>query len=274
MLRKLAAKFFQTPRQDQVVEFGLPSNDWDQVKKAAGSYSHEAILRRVATSTRAVVEGRAKAERDGVLFPVKQIPLSLLAGLRLCSLQKSRLHVLDFGGALGSTYRQCVGELSPHSIGKWVVVEQPHFVELGRREFEDGVLAFSYSLSNALKDYQIDVVIFSGVLEYVDDSLDLLKLVKYADVKAVFIDRTPAHNGLDDMFTIQKISKEIYGVPVSYPVRIYAFRKLVTDLERLFGRIYILNASFDPEMRMGDVKVNFHFFSNIQIVSTLNSIAE
>ena len=78
-------------------------------------------------------------ERDGVVFDQPDYNFPLLACLlRVATESGNRLRVLDFGGSLGSTYFQCRPFLGGVSELRWTVVEQPQFVECGRREFEDG----------------------------------------------------------------------------------------------------------------------------------------
>ena len=59
-----------------------------------------------------------------------------------------RLEVVDFGGALGSTWWQHREELSALGLRRWVVVEQPQFIEAGR-EFAGEILGFAPTLAAA-----------------------------------------------------------------------------------------------------------------------------
>src|SRR3546814_11444165 len=59
-----------------------------------------------------------------------------------------RLDVIDFGGSLGSTYRQCRPLLDAVQHLQWHVVAQPHFVEAGRQEVETDELHFWNDISD------------------------------------------------------------------------------------------------------------------------------
>src|SRR3546814_8173546 len=115
----------------------------------SSGYSESAILDRVRTATRAVVAGEAAYERDSVLFDKADYPFALITALlRAAASADMRLDVIDFGGSLGSTYRQCRPLLDAVQHLQWHVVEQPHFVEAGRQEFETDELHFWNEISD------------------------------------------------------------------------------------------------------------------------------
>src|SRR3546814_16397621 len=106
----------------------------------SSGYSESAILDRVRTATRAVVAGEAAYERDSVLFDKADYPFALITALlRAAASADMRLDVIDFGGSLGSTYRQCRPLLDAVQPPQWHVVEQPHFVAFGRASCRERV---------------------------------------------------------------------------------------------------------------------------------------
>jgi len=58
------------------------------------------------------------------------------------------LKVLDFGGSLGSTYFQNRKFLDSLKDVVWCVVEQKHFVDVGKVDFEDSRLKFYYDIES------------------------------------------------------------------------------------------------------------------------------
>jgi putative methyltransferase (TIGR04325 family) len=83
-----------------------------------------------------VRDGECAYERDGVVFEEVQLSFPVLAGLlRASAADAGRLAVIDFGGALGSSYYQCRKFLSLLPDLAWAVVEQENFVRCGREEF-------------------------------------------------------------------------------------------------------------------------------------------
>ena len=123
--------------------------DWQAAAAAASGYDDAAILERVAAATREVVAGRAVFERDSRLFREPEPNYPLIAALAL-SADGDGLRVLDFGGALGSAYFQNRSWLRELGALEWTVVEQPHFVACGQREFTTGELRFAFSIGEAL----------------------------------------------------------------------------------------------------------------------------
>jgi len=80
---------------------------WAEAKAASGGYDDPAILDRVRNATRAVRDGRAAWERDGTLFEKPWAHEPLLNALRhIAAAEGGKLDIVDFGGALGSTWWQ------------------------------------------------------------------------------------------------------------------------------------------------------------------------
>ncbi len=133
---------------------------WDQAARKAQGYDASAILEQVCQATLAARDGRAAFERDGVLFSEPDFPYSLLAGLlRVAALDRGQLKVLDFGGALGSSYFQCRPWLSGLAALRWLVVEQPNYVKLGRERLADGTLGFIEHIAECVDGGLAKVVI-------------------------------------------------------------------------------------------------------------------
>ena len=123
---------------------------WEEASRNADGYDSAAILDRAREAMLAIRDGRGAFVRDGVVFPEPDPPLPLLSGLmRVAACAGGHLRVLDFGGALGSTYYQCRKFLQGLPSVRWQVVEQPQFVACGSEVFADGVLGFSSSISEA-----------------------------------------------------------------------------------------------------------------------------
>jgi len=132
--------------------------------------------------------------------------------------------VLDFGGSLGTSYHQCRGFLSGLKSLRWSIVEQPKFVECGRESFETEELKFYYDIDEALISEKPDVVLLSGVLEYIERPYDLLKEIATRNFQYIILDRTPVVGLESDILTVQKVPKEIYEA--SYPCWFLSENKL------------------------------------------------
>ena len=117
---------------------------------------------------------------------------------------------MDFGGALGGTYHQCRSFLSTVPSLCWSIIEQPHFVDAGRAEFETDVLRFFSSVEECEQLSGVDAVLLSGVLQYLPDALSLLRRFVAMAVPTIIVDRTPEANTPEDIFAVQVVPPEIY----------------------------------------------------------------
>ena len=203
---------------------GLDS--WQDAVARAGGYDEEGILDRVLHSTREVVSGRAVAERDGVTLGAPEIRWPVVGALLNAARESGGLlSVLDFGGSLGSTYRQHHALLSGMDL-RWNVVEQPAFSASGR-EFEDGTLRFFDSITGCIDATSPTVVLFSSVLQYLPDPHAVIREAQSVGARAIIIDRTPMTAQPEDIPVVQVAPPALY--PVSYPAWLMSHERLVTD---------------------------------------------
>jgi len=212
---------------------------WEEASRHAQGYDADAIAKRVLQATLAVREGRAAFERDGVLFAEPDYPYPLLAALmRGAALATGRLDVLDFGGALGSTYFQCRPWLYGLPSLHWRVVEQPHFVTLGRDRVADGTVEFVERIEDCAAGGAPNVAVISGVLQYVPNPADIIDRIAALKPSLMIIDRTPVIAGGQDVISVQVVPERI--VRSSYPIRLFAQHSLTG----LVGREYRLVSEF------------------------------
>ncbi|MDR0605805.1 MAG: methyltransferase, TIGR04325 family [Bacteroidales bacterium] len=198
---------------------------WQEAEKKSKGYNAPNILECVKTATLKVKNGEAIYERDSVLFDKIEYSWELLTALLWVAAQKNgELNIIDFGGSLGSTYYQNKQFLDRLKKVRWNVVEQSDFAEVGKETFQNEVLHFYDTIKNCYKaTSEIDVILFSGVLQYLEYPYDTLKEAIEKNVKYIIIDRTgftlkkDRQNG--DKITIQKVPQHIYKA--SYPCRFF-----------------------------------------------------
>jgi putative methyltransferase (TIGR04325 family) len=214
---------------------------WERATAQATGYDAPEILARVAEATRKVRSGDAAFERDSVLFAEPQYPYPLIAGLlRIAAKHGGRLSVVDFGGALGSSYYQCRDFLTGLPEVRWCVVEQPQFVSKGREEFANEALIFADSVEDACIAITPNVIIFSSVLQYVPDPWATLMRVRELDIQNVIIDRTPVIPASHDIIALQTVPKRISSS--SYPIRLFTRSSLLNPLEKDYHTLAEFNA--------------------------------
>lgn len=210
-------------------------SNWGDAVAASFGYGAETIFDQVRTAARAVRDGEALWERDSTCFYHEEYNWQLLACLMTVAARSGgKLHVLDFGGSLGSTYMQHRKILAALPECSWSVVEQPHVVSCGKVEFTSGALDFFSDIEQCFLVNQVNVVLFSSVLQYLENPYELLEKVNNLSPRAIVIDRTPiAKHG--ERITIQHVPKSIYSA--SYPCRFLNKQRLENILTK--GRVLL-----------------------------------
>ena len=152
----------------------------------------------------------------------------LLDVLQQIGRKDGRLDVLDFGGALGSTWWQHREWLRDPEPCRWSVVEQPDFVAAGRREFEQGPLRFYRDVKECLADGQPNVILLSSVLPYLEFPHALLQELGAQVSGTMIIDRTGFVRTGADRLAVQDVPESVYEA--SYPCWFFHQDDLIKSL--------------------------------------------
>ena len=181
-------------------------------------------------ATDRVIAGSGSFERDGVVFNNPVYPYKLIApALRVAIQNKGRLSVLDFGGALGSLYRQIRPLLNDLPSIEWNVIEQSHYVKSGRERYSTSELNFF-----SLEDYKSgatkpNLVFFSSVLQYLEHPEKIFEIVSaQSTIVDIVIDRTPFFKEAQHKIVQQVVPSSIYKA--NYPMWIFS--------EQQFNKLY------------------------------------
>ncbi len=198
--------------------------NWNEAIAASTGYNTESILERTKKALLKVKNGEAVYERDSVLFNKIQYSWPLLVGLLWAAARSNGcLNILDFGGSLGSSYFQNRKFIYQFSDLRWNIVEQPDHVREGKKFFEDEHLRFYESIESCLSHTNPNVVVLSGVLQYLKQPYELLDKVLKMHCICVIIDRTPYWNGHYDRLCVQHVDPQIFDA--SYPMWIFSLQK-------------------------------------------------
>jgi putative methyltransferase (TIGR04325 family) len=165
-------------------------------------------------------------ERDSVLFNKIQYAWPVLSALLwVANLNKGKLKVLDFGGALGTSYRQNRYFLSSIEQLSWAVVEQPNFVDCGQKDFQNEELRFFNTVSEAITAFSPNVVLISSVLQYIENYEQLLLKILAERIPIIILDRVSVSLADTDTVYLQIVPSSIYSA--SYPCFMIAESKLI-----------------------------------------------
>ncbi|MFT3830062.1 MAG: methyltransferase, TIGR04325 family [Opitutaceae bacterium] len=215
---------------------------WAEARAMAVGYDDQTIISKVLAATQAVRAGRAAFERDGVLFSTPSPDAPLLEALLWVRQRIGRpLRVLDFGGALGTSYWRHRGFLSDGGNWEWDIVEQPSFVVAGQAHLADPKLRFFETAAEAERVGPHDLVLCSGVLQYLEDPWALLAEWQRFGWRFQLFNNLPLHRRRPDRLRVQHVPPEIYRA--SYPVWFFNREQM---LERM-TRGYVVVREYESE---------------------------
>jgi len=202
-------------------------SSWDLALKECKGYDAPNILEKVKESLLKVKKGEAVYERDSVVFDHVEYSLPLLSFLLyIASAHDNHLRLLDFGGSLGSSYFQNKKFLDRVNTLEWSIVEQPHFVECGKENFQDEVLKFYHTIQECILERNPKIVVLSSVLPYISEPYGILKSIVSHNFEYIVIDRTPFFTEeYPDRITIETVPPEIYEA--RYPAWFFNLNRMV-----------------------------------------------
>lgn len=212
------------------VRFEGDYKSWEEVLAKCSGYDAENILSKVLEATLKVKSGKAAFERDSVLFDEIEYSWPVLSGLMwVAALDEGRLNVLDFGGALGSSYFQNRKFLQYLPEVRWNVVEQEHYVLAGKQHIQDEYLRFYRTIDACVAENKPNVVLLSSVLQYLPNPASVLNLLLEIQAETLILDRTSyANYGVMPSIKIQTVPSKIYKA--SYPCRFMSEHELIAEI--------------------------------------------
>jgi len=190
-------------------------DSWEEAKAASTGYEDKVILEKSIDATRKVRKGEVAFERDGLTFCEMEPNFPVLWALTRVAARHGRLHVLDFGGALGTSYFQSRAFINSCRDLKWAIVEQPAHVAAGSKEFGNSELSFYGTIASACRENEYDVLLLSSVIQYLPDPLGFLSDVIRLRIPSIILDRTPFMANGTSRLTVQHLPEWIYSA--SYP---------------------------------------------------------
>lgn len=212
---------------------------FEEANKIAKGYNEQSIVEKIRTTTQKVVAGEVAYERDGIVYDTPKMNFNMLSTLLMVAAENNcKLTVIDFGGSLGTTYNHKKQYLNFVHDLHWCIIEQPNYVEIGRREFAHERLHFYYTLEECLKEHQPDIIIFSGVIQYIEKTYELLDQIKNSGVKYLYIDYIAFNDEERDRIAIQHVPPVYYGVPASYTCWFYNKTKFYAHLKQYYHLMF------------------------------------
>ena len=200
-------------------------DNWTNAQNYASGYDSSKIIKKIKEASMKVRDEEVAYERDGALYNKIYYSWPLLSSIMLSSIQDGHVNVLDYGGSLGTSYFQNKKFLDNIECISWNIVEQKHFVDTGKKYFENDKLHFYYDIKSCLKENKCNILILAGVLQYIENPYSLLDEVFKFDIPYILIDRTPFIYKECDQITLQIVSPNIYDA--SYPCWFFDKYKMI-----------------------------------------------
>jgi putative methyltransferase (TIGR04325 family) len=245
-VKKVRQKMKGRPTDSSVANVwqgGYP--DWQSACAAAEGYDTQAIFEKVRDASRMVRDGKAVYERDSVLFNKIEYSWPLLASLLwIAARHEGALRLIDFGGSLGSSYRQNRHFLAGLKKVRWNVVEQGHFVRSGKEEFQTEELRFYETIAACLADGEADGILLSSVLQYLNEPYAFMEEVCLYEFEYIILDRTP-FSAAEERITVQHVPESIYKA--SYPCRFLDKKRLEAIIWQQYDIIEWFDTLGGPE---------------------------
>jgi len=211
---------------------------WDMALKETSGYDESSILHKIKDSVLKVKRGEAQYERDSIAFTNFEYSTELLEALKY-TVNNNSLSLIDFGGSLGSQYFQYKRFFEGVDIN-WMVVEQSHFVDCGKKEIADEQqLHFFYTIEEALMYKKADTIVLSSVLPYIKDPFGMIQKIMSYEFEYIIIDRNPFIDMNKDLITVQIVPEFVYKA--SYPSWFFQKQKFLD----LFKHKYTIIKEFD-----------------------------
>ena len=214
------------------IRFEGKFKSWEEAASLCTGYDADSILNKVLEASLKVKLGEARFERDSVIFDEVQYSWPVTTALMWAAARnKGSVHVLDFGGSLGSSYFQNKKFLAELREVSWSVVEQNNFADVGNRKIADDSLSFYKNIEDVSANIKVDLILISSVLQYLRDPLSVLKDLSQLQSNLIVIDRTPFSVDLTEKIKIQHVPAKIYSA--SYPCWFFNRDKLMQKMIEL-----------------------------------------
>jgi putative methyltransferase (TIGR04325 family) len=223
---------------------------WDEALKQTSGYDELSILHKIKDSTLKVKRGEAQYERDSIAFNDFEYSTEFLNALKYV-VKDNKVSIIDFGGSLGSQYFQYKRFFDGIDMN-WMVVEQAHFVDCGKKDIADDQLHFFYTIEEALKYKEANTVVLSSVLPYIKDPFELIQKIVSYEFDYIIIDRNPFIDMNRDLITIQIVPQFVYKA--SYPSWFFYEEKFLEAFKYKYTILKEFDSPFAAPMLVNNVQ--------------------
>jgi len=252
VLLSLWRKLFPIPNAS--LPFKGNYNDWQQAVDDSTGFDSHLIFEKVKNAALKVKNGTAVYEKDSIIFDYIDYSWPVLASLLKTSISSAgSLQVIDFGGSLGTTYRQNKTFLDELPSLSWNIVEQKHFVDCGKQLFEDDKLKFYYTIEEAMADKKnINCLLISGVYQYLEKPVEWCKAVLTKNIQHIIFDRTSFIADTKERIMVQNVPEHIYKAKI--PCWFFIEEEFLQIMKTKYELVAYLDSHIDKPLETRDGK--------------------
>ena len=221
------------------VRWSGPYASWAEASKLSKGYNDQEIFNKTIRSVQAVLSGKARYERDSVLFNDHTWSFEILTALSYAeALQSDTVDIIDFGGSLGSLYFKNLAWIQQNPKRQWKIVEQAHYVDWAKKNIKAEQLSFYETIEQAYDPNRKQILVLSAVIHYLEKPFEFLsEILKKYPFYGVYIDRTPyLQNDQDSFVSVQKVPAEIYEA--SYPCWLFKKQNILDLLTKDYKLVF------------------------------------
>ena len=213
---------------------------YQDAKARCTGYDEDHILKRIIDTTTKVKNGDAAYERDGIIYDEIKVNHQLLSTLLLIAgRNNNKLTLIDFGGSLGTSYYQNIKFLSHLTELNWCIIEQPQFVDAGKKAFENEHVRFYKSMEDCVAEHpQPDLLLLSGTIQYINHPYEVLNDIQSFKIPYLLVDELGFNDTEEDRVTIQHVPPVFYGIEASYPCTFFSRNKFESQLKETYNKVF------------------------------------
>ena len=195
------------------LQYSGPYVDWQTAVNSSVGYDSPYALKKVSAAVEKVLNGNCSYERDGITFdtPPKDNKLRSLLG----TLHDGNKNIVDFGGGLGGTFINNRDIFNSFQNGEYYVIEQSNFCERGAELSRKYGLPIKFESDLDSLKATPDILVFSGVLQYIEDWEDVVSRFLLRSPSHIIIDRQPFTS--DKNIILVQENDGYYEQKVSFP---------------------------------------------------------
>lgn len=228
------------------MQYSGPYVSWNQATDNSIGWDSEVILEMVTTSTLQILLGNFPYERDGHNF--EELPQIDPARQILKELLTTNSTVVDFGGSLGGTYLTNRQLFDSNKVD-YFCVEQSAFATRGALLATEYNLPISFVASmNQVTSLKADFIIFSGVLQYLENWKSIVQDALRLEPDYFLIDRTPLQHKYSQIYVQENYG--YYNPQVTYPSWVFEEMELLGEFKN-YSVVRRWISPFDPDNHCG-----------------------